>query len=83
MVELTTLAEVTTANSCCAPEAQTTCCEPSAKAACCDPSHGDRCGCAAGNATDEAPAARQSSTSASAADRRTAFRQAHRPYREG
>ena len=33
MAELTT-AE-TTANSCCAPEAQATCCEPSAKAECC------------------------------------------------
>ena len=38
MAELTTPA-ATTANSCCAPEAQATCCEPSAKAECCDPSH--------------------------------------------
>jgi arsenite methyltransferase len=56
MAELTTTTDATTANSCCAPEVQTTCCEPSAKAACCDPSHGDGCGCSAGNGTDEAPA---------------------------
>jgi arsenite methyltransferase len=49
MAELTTTAD-TTANSCCAPEAQATCCEPSAKAECCDPSHGEGCGCAAGTA---------------------------------
>jgi arsenite methyltransferase len=56
MAELTTAADATTANSCCAPEAQTTCCEPSAKVACCDPSHGDGCGCSAGKGADEAPA---------------------------
>lgn len=53
MAELTTPAE-TTANSCCAPEAQATCCEPSAKAECCDSSHGEGCGCAAGTATAQA-----------------------------
>ncbi len=47
MAELSTAVD-TTANSCCAPAAQTTCCEPSAKAECCDPSHGEGCGCAAG-----------------------------------
>lgn len=46
MAELTTTAE-TTANACCAPEAQAACCEPSAKADCCDPSHGEGCDCAA------------------------------------
>ncbi len=35
MAELTTTAD-TTANSCCAPEAQATCCQSSAKAECCD-----------------------------------------------
>jgi arsenite methyltransferase len=53
MAELST-AE-TTANSCCAPEAQATCCEPGAKADCCGESHGDGCGCDAGK-TVEAPA---------------------------
>jgi arsenite methyltransferase len=46
MAELTTPAN-TTANSCCAPEAQATCCEPSAKAECCGPTHREGCGCAA------------------------------------
>jgi arsenite methyltransferase len=45
MAELT--ADETTADACCAPEAQATCCEPSAKAECCGPSHGEGCGCPA------------------------------------
>jgi arsenite methyltransferase len=53
MAELTAPTD-TTANSCCAPEAQTTCCEPSAKAECCDPSHGEGCGCAADITTTQA-----------------------------
>jgi arsenite methyltransferase len=52
MAELT--AAETTAESCCAPEAQATCCEPSAKAECCDPSHGEGCGCDAGKGADSA-----------------------------
>jgi arsenite methyltransferase len=51
MAELTTSAETTTADSCCAPQQQATCCEPSAKAECCDPSHGESCGCEAGTTT--------------------------------
>ena len=58
MAELTTSAE-TTANSCCAPEAQATCCEPSAKVECCGPSHGEGCGCAAGTTTTQAGDIRQ------------------------
>jgi arsenite methyltransferase len=50
MAELT--ADETTADSCCAREAQATCCESSAKAECCDPSHGEGCGCAAGKGAD-------------------------------
>jgi arsenite methyltransferase len=50
MAELT--ADETTADSCCASEAQGTCCEPSAKAECCEPSHGEGCGCAAGQRAD-------------------------------
>jgi hypothetical protein len=50
MAELT--AVDTTADACCAPEAQATCCEPSAKVECCAPSHGDGCGCLAGNGAD-------------------------------
>lgn len=46
MAELSTTDE-TTADSCCAPEAQATCCEPSAKVECCDPSHGEGCECSA------------------------------------
>ena len=45
MAELTASDE-TTANSCCAQEAQATCCEPSAKAECCG--HDDNCRCDAG-----------------------------------
>jgi arsenite methyltransferase len=48
MAELTTTAE-TTANACCAPEAQVTCCEPSAKADCCG--HDEGCGCTAADTT--------------------------------
>ncbi|MGD0197383.1 MAG: arsenite methyltransferase [Solirubrobacteraceae bacterium] len=47
MAELSTPVE-TTANSCCAPDAQASCCEPSAKAECCDPSHAEGCDCSAG-----------------------------------
>jgi hypothetical protein len=47
MAELTATDE-TTADSCCAAEAQATCCDRSAKGACCDPSHGAGCACAAG-----------------------------------
>ena len=54
MAELSTTAE-TTANSCCAPEAQAACCKPSAKAECCDPSHGEGCGCAAGKSAGPPP----------------------------
>jgi arsenite methyltransferase len=53
MAELTTAAETTTTESCCAPEQQATCCEPSAKADCCDPSHGESCGCDAGTTTTQ------------------------------
>jgi SAM-dependent methyltransferase len=59
MAELS--ATETTANACCAPEAQASCCEPSAKADCCGESHADGCGCDAGRgvgapALDDAPA---------------------------
>ena len=50
MAELTTTTE-TGANSCCAPEAQTTCCEQSAMAECCGPSHGADCACSAGKSS--------------------------------
>ncbi len=58
MAELTAPTD-TTANSCCAPEAQATCCDPSAKAECCDPSHGDGCGCAADTTTTQASDVRE------------------------
>jgi len=45
----------TTANACCAPEAQASCCESSAKAECCGDSRADGCGCSAGKLAD-APA---------------------------
>jgi len=41
-----------TTDPCCAPEAQATCCEPSAKAECCG--QGEGCGCAAGDAGEQA-----------------------------
>jgi SAM-dependent methyltransferase len=56
MAELNTTGE-TTANSCCAPEAQATCCDARAKAECCDPSHGEGCGCAAGESINPAASA--------------------------
>jgi hypothetical protein len=46
VAELTTTID-TTANSCCAPEAQARCCEPSAKTDCCG--HDESCGCDASN----------------------------------
>jgi arsenite methyltransferase len=55
MAELS--ATETTANACCAPEAQASCCEPSAKADCCgetrvDSHRAGSCGCEAGSAAD-------------------------------
>ena len=51
MAELSTTE--TTADSCCAPEAQASCCEPSAKTDCCGDSHASgSCGCSAGTKTD-------------------------------
>jgi hypothetical protein len=47
MAELTPVAEITTANSCCAPKQQATCCEPSAKADCCG--HKEGCDCDLGS----------------------------------
>ena len=52
MAELTATDE-TTADSCCAAEAQATCCDRSAKGACCDPSHGEGCGCSAGQSAPD------------------------------